>query len=340
MTAHTIPMDELFRFLRRQGLARHAATITPLRGDASVRRFWRVQTTSQRYVLVANPPGKPGAGRENLAYLEIGRHLRNQGVPVPRLHAWDLSVGCFLVEDFGDLTLQQAVRSRGEPAALYHQVIDHLVRMQIHGARRFDPGWCCQTSRYDSRVMRRFEADYFRQAFLGRYLGLKQSWPELEPAFAYLRCQASRAEPIFFLHRDFQSRNIMIRQTGPGFLDWQGARLGPLGYDLASLLIDPYTALSPEQQAAYYAHYVECLHRSRADALPALERTYPYLAIQRNLQILGAFAFLSKVRGKGVFESYIPPAVRSLRDLLARTAERPLHLLRRLAEDLCALSGA
>lgn len=332
-------MDPLHRFLERQGLGRNAR-LTPLRGDASVRRFWRVRIAERRYVVVAHPPTSPGVRRENAAYLHIGRHLRRQGLPVPHLHAWDLSSGLFLVEDFGDTTLQDAVRAGADPVALYRRVIDHLVRMQIRGAPGFDLRWCCQTARYDTVVMQRYEADYFRDAFLRRYLGLERSWAQLDPAFTYLRRQASRAEPIFFLHRDFQSRNIMIRDENLGFLDWQGARLGPLGYDLASLLIDPYTALPPEQQAAYYAHYLQRLARRRPNVVPALERTYPYLAIQRNLQILGAFAFLSTVRGKAAFEDYIPAALRSLRDLMEQTPDRPLDPLRRLAEDLCALSGA
>ena len=84
---------------------------------------------------------------------------------------------------------------------------------------------------------------FFRVAFLCRYLGLKRKWPELERPFNHLAEMASSAEGNFFIHRDFQSRNILVSQGRIGVIDWQGGRLGPLEYDLASLLIDPYVSI-------------------------------------------------------------------------------------------------
>jgi len=155
---------------------------------------------------------------------------------------------------------------------------------------------------------------------------------------------ASKAENHFLLHRDFQSRNIIISDSGPsglriGIIDWQGARLGPLGYDLASLLIDPYTRLSSHQRAHIYHVYVQLLAGSRPQRVSSLERHYPYLAIQRNLQILGAFAFLSRVRGKVHFEAYLRPALESLARLLEELADPDLKTLRDVVKDLPSPSG-
>ena len=138
----------------------------------------------------------------------------------------------------------------------------------------------------------------------------------------------------FFLHRDFQSRNIMIAGKKIGILDWQGGRLGPLAYDLASLLIDPYTNLPVPEKEEIYNAYHQLLRRERPQGLASFEKSFPYLAIQRNLQILGAFSFLSRVRGKTYFEDYIPGALQSLRHLLEEVKDGNLSSLRDLVSSL------
>ena len=136
----------------------------------------------------------------------------------------------------------------------------------------------------------------------------------------------------------------MISESGSsdskiGIIDWQGARLGPLGYDVASLLIDPYTRLSSHQRAHIYDVYVQLLKGSRPGRVSSFERHYPYLAIQRNLQILGAFAFLSRVRGKVHFEAYLSPALESLGRLLEELADPDLKTLREVVKDLPSAPG-
>jgi aminoglycoside/choline kinase family phosphotransferase len=182
--------------------------------------------------------------------------------------------------------------------------------------------------------MRRFESGYFRDAFLKNHLGLKDSWPELEGPFSHLADTASRAEAAFLLHRDFQSRNIMLPGSRVGVIDWQGARIGPLGYDLASLLIDPYVGLTPGCADCVFRTYREHLRNYDTTRVDPFRRLYPYLAVQRNLQMLGAFAHLSRKMGKTTFEAYIPPAVASLRSLLTGLGDPALQALRELAERL------
>jgi hypothetical protein len=276
-----------------------------------------------------NEPRDPKADRENRAYLLIGRHLLEKGVPVPEIYRADLSSGLFIMQDLGDQNLQVAC-GKPDRLSLYREVIGILIRMQIKGSEGFDPRWTCQTERYDRSVMGLYEADYFREAFLGRYLGLKSQWPELSASFELVAEGASRAANHFFLHRDFQSRNIMISGTRIGIIDWQGGRLGPLGYDLASLIIDPYTALSPAEKEEIYRSYVSLLGDREPAWVQPFEDSFPYLAIQRNLQILGAFSYLSKVMGKAYFEAYIPKALESLQGLLEKVPESGLTPLRDL----------
>jgi hypothetical protein len=277
-----------------------------------------------------NEPANLNLDRENHAYYLIGRHLLARTVPVPEIYRADLSSGLFIMEDLGDENLQEASR-KTDPVDLYREVLRVLLQMQIHGSEGFDVGWTCQTERYDRLVMRRYEAEYFKEAFLCRYLGLKSDWPELQPSFDLIAEEASAPPNHFFLHRDFQSRNIMISGGKAGIIDWQGGRLGPLGYDLASLLVDPYPELSPTQRNEVYRSYLALLKEREPSWAGSFEDSFPYLALQRNLQILGAFSYLSKTAGKTYFAAYIPKAVESLRSLLEGVAGKELAPLRELA---------
>jgi hypothetical protein len=183
-------------------------------------------------------------------------------------------------------------------------------------------------------VKMRHEAHYFRDKFLRLYLGLKVVPAELEPCFLHLAEAATGSYESFFLHRDFQSRNIMINRGRVGIVDWQGGRLGPLGYDLASIVIDPYTALDLSQREKIYQAYLDIVLSYHTEWADSLKRHYPYLSILRNLQILGAFSFLTKEMAKPQFHKYIPGALDGLRTLLSEMKDPQLSVLRSLVSDL------
>jgi len=324
--------------LEQRGLDTGSARFTLLAGDGSTRLFWRVLLPGEEdsYVAMASPPGGEAATRENAAYLHIGRHLHGRGLPVAEILWHDLEQGWFLMEDLGDRSLQDAVLAGEDPLPVYSRVLEILFRLQVEGIEGFDTEWCCQTTRYDMSVMRRRESDYFRDAYLIGYLGRERSWEELERSFEHLAQTASLAESDFLIHRDFQSRNILIRRDRIGIVDWQGARVGPLGYDVASLLIDPYPGLDPSVADLLFSRYLGLLGAHDPGRVEPFTACYPYLAVQRNLQMLGAFAYLSKARGKSYFEKYIPPAVASLNRLLGRLGDPSLDALKRVAEGLDA----
>lgn len=310
--------------------------VRPIPSDGSQRLFWRISPDQAdvSFIAMENPPKDNIAEKENLAYLKIGTHLFDKGLPVPKIHCVDLHRGWFILDDFGDTNLQTAASTRDIRISLYADVVEILFRLQTIGRQGFDTAWCSQAKRYDQIVMRRYESDYFRDAFLHRYLGLKKDWPELNAPFDHLAETASKADTHFFLHRDFQSRNIMIFKKGIGIIDWQGGRLGPLAYDLASLLIDPYAQLSKEEEERVYQHYLLLLKEYQFRSLDSFKRSYPYLAIQRNLQILGAFSYLSKAQGKSFFETYIPPAIKTLRSLLDELKDPKLSSLKDVLNTL------
>jgi aminoglycoside/choline kinase family phosphotransferase len=190
--------------------------------------------------------------------------------------------------------------------------------MQVHGREHFDSNWCWDTPRYDRQLMLKRESGYFLQALCRDLLQLSIAEPETEEECIALAERAARADNSFFLHRDFQCRNIMVKQGQVFFIDFQAARLGPLGYDLASLLIDPYAALPEQLQEELLEQYLIALSTLIPYDRQQFREEYLLLAIQRNLQILGAFAFLSEQRQKPFFRQYLPPALRSLQSLLAK----------------------
>ncbi|WP_051184427.1 aminoglycoside phosphotransferase family protein [Desulfatiglans anilini] len=324
-------------FLDRQGGGVDTDRFVLLKGDGSDRRFCRLRSLAaggRGCVIMVNPPADEAARIENRAYVEIGRHLYAQGAPVPEIFDFDLEAGWVALEDLGDASLHGMVLGGAAPLPLYCEVAERLLDMQLNGAKGFQTAWCCQTPYYDAHVASFYEAEYFARAFLQGYLGLSLDLPGLKGAFDRIASGALQSGDRFFLHRDFQSRNIMWSGDRPRFIDWQGGRIGPLGYDLASLLIDPYAALSEAVQLGVYAHYLKRLDHLRPEAVAGVAAAYPWLALQRNLQILGAFAFLSKIKGKRFFEAYIPAALTSLQQRLAAQDDPSLQPLQDCLKEI------
>jgi len=307
---------------------------TRLPGDGSRRIFYRLSSNQGSFVVMANPPVEGNAEKENISFLKIGKHLYGRGVPVACFYRYDLDHGWFIMEDLGQEHLQEIAISSNDCIGIYKRVIELLIKMQLEGREGFDPDWCYQTGRYDRFVMERFESGYFLTYFLKGLLGLKHDLSGLKPSFEHLAQRASLADSNFFLHRDFQSRNLIVSMDRIGVVDWQGGRLGPLQYDLASLLIDPYVELKASDKTLLYDYYLELLEKRLSGMSGSFTRYYPYLAIQRNLQILGAFSYLGNVQGKRWFLNYIPPALQSLERLLGERHDPQLHQLNVLIKEI------
>lgn len=306
-----------------------------LQSDGSTRRFWRLTLGGQPCAVIVAPKAASSPElAEARASWELGRHLRHRQVVVPDLYGWDEESGVLCYEDLGDVRLHQVINSssRQELRQWYLQALEGLVAMQLGGAAGFDPSWCWDTPRYDVALMRERESGYFLRALWHGLLG-RDAAPGIEEEFAAIASRAAMANSEFFLHRDFQSRNIMVHKGRLRFIDFQGGRLGPLAYDVASLLIDPYADLSPSLQEELLGEYVRLVDALRPGAGAEVAASYPYLALQRNLQILGAFAYLWKVRGKPFFSDYLRPALLSLEQRLLEPVFADFPVLRLMARQ-------
>jgi len=307
----------------------------PLYGDGSQRAFFRVSGDKGNVVVVWSPPVDQTFPNESDSYVYVGKHLHKKGVPVPLILGHSRSEGLTLVEDLGSVHLQDLVKSADQLLVpLYHQALGLLLKMQIEGARDLDTSLCFDTPVYDSQFIFERELEYFRWSFLEAALGLEINSGYLTDDFLLLASKAeTRSGEQFFIHRDFQSRNLMVKGEVLYIIDFQGARLGPPQYDLASLLLDPYVQLPESQQDALLKTYSRKFGELTGISVDEFLGRYFHVALCRNLQILAAFSFLTRVKGRSHFARYIPPAWMGLRRLLKRGSGREYRLLANLVQQ-------
>jgi len=258
---------------------------------------------------------------ENVAFLEFSRHFRGHGLPVPEIYAEDLSQGAYLEEDLGDTTLfeflskNRAGENIGRPVVeSYRQVVAVLPRFQIEAGRDLNYKVCYPCASFDGQSMA-WDLNYFKYYFL-RLAGIPFNEQALEDDFGRLTKLLLSAGRDYFLYRDFQSRNVMLRDGHPFFLDYQGGRKGALQYDIASLLYDAKADLPPELRQQLLAHYIETLAgfiELKREAF--MEHYYAYVYI-RILQALGAYGFRGFYERKTHFLQSVPYALKNLRWLL------------------------
>jgi aminoglycoside/choline kinase family phosphotransferase len=262
-----------------------------------------------------------GVREENVAFLEFSRHFRKHGLPVPEIYAEDLEHGAYLEQDLGDTSLFELLSKNrnGEQIArpvveAYRKAIATLPRFQVEAARDLNYKICYPRGSFDRQSIS-WDLNYFKYYFL-RLAGIPFSEQALEDDFSRLTKFLLSAPRDFFLYRDFQSRNIMLCDEQPYFLDYQGGRKGALQYDVASLLYDAKADLPPELRQQLLDHYLDVL-RGYVDLTREvfMQHYYAYVYI-RIMQALGAYGFRGFYERKVHFLQSVPYALKNLRWLL------------------------
>jgi aminoglycoside/choline kinase family phosphotransferase len=258
---------------------------------------------------------------ENAAFLEFSRHFRKHGLPVPEIYAEDLDRGAYLEEDLGDTTLFEFLSKHrtGENIApdvveAYRKVVAVLPRFQVEAGRDLNYKVCYPRASFDRQSIT-WDLNYFKYYFL-RLAGIAFNEQALEDDFDSLTNFLLSADCDYFLYRDFQSRNIMLRKGQPFFLDYQGGRKGALQYDIASLLYDAKADLPPELRQHLLDLYIEKLSGFvdvKREAF--LHHYYAYVYV-RILQALGAYGFRGFYERRAHFLQSVPYALKNLRWLL------------------------
>jgi len=296
------------------------STYVSLAGDGSDRSFFRIALLSGGSCLAVFPSASMTtreALAESYSTYAIAKHLKNNGVSVPQVYAYDTTTGGVLFEYLGNTLLYDIVKKcNSSPFDYYRQALDELVLFQVKGVTGFKESYSWDTSLYDRQLMLSRESGYFLREFCSEYLGLSSFSEQLEADFKSLADRVSREGHDYLLHRDFQSRNLMVNDKRVFIIDFQGARFGPLGYDVASFINDPYIGLDSEQKTELLDYYLKTVSSYLACTPAQFIRGYYHIALQRNLQVLGAYAFLSQKKSKLFFKDFIEPAFASLSTLI------------------------
>ncbi len=262
-----------------------------------------------------------GVREENVAFLEFSRYFRRHGLPVPEIYAEDLAQGAYLEEDLGDTTLFEFLsQNRNGPniaeAAVeaYGRVVDVLPRFQVEAGRELNYKVCYPRGSFDRQSIA-WDLNYFKYYFL-RLAGVPFNEQALEDDFSRLTKFLLSAPHDYFLYRDFQSRNVMMRDGEPFFLDYQGGRKGALQYDIASLLYDAKADLPPDLRQELLDHYLAALSRHLPIEREAFLRHYYAFVYVRIMQALGAYGFRGFYERKTHFLQSVPYALKNIRWLL------------------------
>ena len=307
-------MDVLKRlFEQHYGLP--AEHVRPLQGQlgGSGRAIVRLAGGGKSAIGISYP-----VREENVAFLEFSRHFRRHGLPVPEIYKEDLSQGAYLEEDLGDTTLFEflsANRVGGviAPQAIeaYRKVVAVLPRFQVEAGRDLNYRVCYPRASFDRQSIA-WDLNYFKYYFL-RLAGIPFNEQALEYDFGRLTKFLLGANHDYFLYRDFQSRNVMLRDGEPFFVDYQGGRKGALQYDVASLLYDGKADLPPELRQELLDHYLDRLADFiKIDREVFMEHYYAYVYV-RILQALGAYGFRGFYERKAHFLQSVPYALKNLR---------------------------
>jgi aminoglycoside/choline kinase family phosphotransferase len=304
-----------------------AERIQPLQGElgGSGRKIIRLSRGNQSAIGILY-----GVREENTAFIAFSRHFRRHDLPVPEIYASDLDHDAYLEEDLGDTTLFDFLslnRSGGSIAApvveVYRKVVAELPRFQIEAGRDLDYSACYPRGSFDRQSID-WDLNYFKYYFL-RLAAIHFNEQALEDDFDRLTDLLLEAPGDYFLYRDFQSRNVMLRGAQPYFVDYQGGRKGALQYDIASLLFDAKADLPPDLREQLLDAYLEALSRHIKLDRGAFLRYYYAFVYVRIMQALGAYGFRGFYERKPHFLQSVPYALKNIRWLLHH-AKLPIEL--------------
>ncbi len=288
--------------------------ILPLAPSGSDRVYYRLQGKEHSAIGTYSPND-----RESRAFLGFSRHFHAKGLPVPEIYAENLDAKVYLQEDLGSTTLysfliQQSDYFPDYLVQIYKRVVEQLARLQILGGEGLDyEGLCYPKSAFDKESMF-FDLNYFKYHFL-MVSKVQFDEPALQRDFHTLADFCLAADARYFLFRDFQSRNIMIQNGEPYFIDYQGGRKGALQYDLASLLFQAKANIPPDIRQELLRHYLDTASQLTEIDREQFEQYYYAYVLIRNIQTLGAYGFRGIFERKEHFLKSIPHALRNIKSL-------------------------
>lgn len=315
--------------LQAAGMDRRLRGVTWKRLEGgSDRLFFRLSTEGKSFVCLVQDPGP-----EIESYICIGRFLAEQRIPVPEILASDASAGIVLMEDLGDCHLDKSLEGapQEEVRKRYNEATDIIVTMQTRVTKAmFEKSFLAD--RVFSVTELLGETEYFVEQFIEGFC--KVDLPEQWQSERKMLAETLSREPLVFMHRDFQSRNIMVHYGRLKIVDFQTAHRGPAIYDIASLLRDPYRPINVSLRMELLRDLHQRLNElgARDDSFDEFYERFILAGIQRNLQALAAFAKLGSRKGKSHFLASIPSGLETLMEGVKEYGK--LHAIAELLESI------
>jgi aminoglycoside/choline kinase family phosphotransferase len=275
-------------------------SLTPLAGDASFRRYYRIKINTLTHIVMDAPPEKESID----SFVAIGNQLREANIHTPKILKINIEQGFILLEDLGDkLLLQALLEHKNYADSLYKSAMAVILKIQQCSTKSL--------ASFDKAYMA-YELSLFQDWFLGAYLGLElnhQHQQLLKDSFEFLINRIVQ-EPQVFIHRDFHSRNLMHlennQQLALGVIDFQDAMRGPRTYDLVSLLKDCYIQWPREKVLQWLNYFYHELPSSHGESLADFTTAFDFCGLQRHLKVLGVFCRLHLRDNKSAYLRDLP----------------------------------
>jgi aminoglycoside/choline kinase family phosphotransferase len=311
--------------------AKSAIAIERLEKGGSDRSYYRIRVTDEHSLILV----KYGAQREeNRHYVAIAQFLKSVGVNVPEIYFHDEMEQLIWMQDLGERDLwcfrDESWTVRRE---LYERALDQAILLHTKAHRALPRSGLTLQVEFDAELYR-WEQNYFFENCLGRFFHIDDEVIAERCDRAALGEIADQlgGQPRVLVHRDFQSQNVMIHEDCAHLIDFQGLRPGLMQYDLASMVYDPYVALTPDEREELVCYFAERLFEAGFTPAGDFRTVLDLCAVQRLMQALGAYGFLGLVKERTAFLDHVPAALASLKTILARVP--CLQSLRTILEEL------
>ncbi len=304
-------------------------------GSGSHRKYYRLKNNDISLIGVEG-----NSLEENKAFIELTQHFTQKQLPVPQLLAVSEDKRCYLLEDLGDLSLFDCIKKGREKGTfnkkekeILHKTIAKLPLFQVKGGKDFDFSVCYPQPTFNSRSVH-WDLNYFKYYFL-KATKIDFQEDKLEDDFERFEKVLLKNDNNYFLYRDFQSRNVMIKDDEPYFIDYQGGKKGVLHYDVASFLYQAKANFNDKLREELLNTYLSELQKLITIDTEQFKKELNYFVLFRTLQVLGAYGFRGYFEKKAHFIESIPYALNNLRQLLTKHSFRELNYLPQLLEKMC-----
>ncbi len=304
-------LEDQFRQLFQSWCGQAADLVLPLAPSGSKRVYYRIKSKDFEAIGAYNADAK-----ENKAFLTFSQHFYEKGMPVPQIYATNLEENIYLQEDLGFTTLYSYLLQKGDDfpnhlIKLYQKVLHQLAHLQVEGGKDLDYSNCHSKASFDKQSML-WDLNYFKYYFLKLgYISFDEE--ALEQDFHTLADYLLTADTNYFMFRDFQTRNIMIKNGQPYFIDYQGGRKGAVQYDVASLLFQAKANIPPQLRAQLLDNYLDSLEQLIKVNRNEFKNYYNGYVLIRLIQVLGAYGFRGLYERKQHFLQSIPFALNNIK---------------------------